>query len=192
MNELTTSNSEIDTRSVTIETAKPGDAEAINNLLRETWLDTYVNEGAGITEKAIRLRLSGAHGEHIAQRVQRWKDTIEHIDDTKCVYVARLDGKVVGLAVPRITEGRRHVGALYVLPQVQGLGIGAKLMRKCLEWHGDAEDIYLNVASYNQKAIDFYEHFGFEKTDSVVEDAGDVHENIRIPELEMIRKASTQ
>ena len=189
MNESTIPNPEIDGQSVVIETAKPEDAEEINNLLRATWLDTYPNEEAGITEEDIRLRLGGANGERIPQRVQRWKDTIEHIDDTRSVYVARLDGRVVGMTAPRIANGRRHVGALYVLPEVQGLGIGAQLMRNCLEWHGDDEDIYLNVASYNQNAINFYKHFGFDTTDTVVEDTGDVYGNTKIPQVEMVRKA---
>lgn len=63
-------------------------------------------------------------------------------------------------------------------------------MQKILDWHkGDENDIYLRVASYNQNAIDFYKRFGFEQTDNLVVDEGNVYGNTQIPEIEMMRKA---
>lgn len=192
MNESTIPNPKIDEQSVVIERATPEDAEGINSVLRQTWLDTYPNEEAGITEEDIRLRVEGKNGERIPARIQRWKDNIEDKDGSKAVYVARLNGKVVGMTAPGIIDGRRKVGAMYVLPEAQGMGIGGKLMQKVLEWHGDSEDIFLAVASYNQKAIEFYKRFGFEQTDTVIEDEGDVYGNTKIPEVEMVRKARAQ
>ncbi len=174
--------------SIVIELATPEDAESVNTVLRQTWLDTYPNEEAGITTEDIRLRVEGRNGERIPQRIKRWKDNIESNDRSKAVYVARLNSKVVGMISPVIIDGRRKVGALYVLPEAQGMGIGSMLMEKGLEWHGN-NDIYLAVASYNQKAINFYKHFGFEQTDTVIEDEGDVYGNTQIPEIEMVRKA---
>lgn len=192
MNESTIPDPEINQQSVVIERATSEDAEGVNNVIRQTWLDTYPNEKAGITEEDIRLRVEGENGERIPERIKRWKDKIENKDGSKAVYVARLNGKVVGMTAPGIIDGRREVGALYVLPEVQGMGVGRMLMEKGLEWHGDDEDIYLAVASYNQKAIDFYKRFGFEQTDTVIEDRGDVYGNTKIPEIEMVRKAKVQ
>ena len=191
MKESKIPNLEVDEHSVIVERAVADDAEAINNVLRQTWLNTYPNEQAGITEEDIRLRVEGENGERIPERIQRWKDNIEKADDSKAVYVARINGRVIGMTAPGITDGRRRVGALYVLPEAQGMGVGKMLMEKGLEWHGDNEDIYLAVASYNQKAIDFYGHYGFEKTGAVIEDEGDVYGNTKIPEIEMVRKAKT-
>lgn len=37
-------------------------------------------------------------------------------------------------------------------------------MKKTLTWLGKEKDIYVNLVSYNQKAINFYQSFGFIKT----------------------------
>ena len=37
------------------------------------------------------------------------------------------------------------------------------LMSRAMEWIGDGSDVVLEVVSYNQRAIRFYEKFGLEK-----------------------------
>lgn len=180
---------EIDNNAITIERATAEDAEAVSGLLRQTWLATYPNAEAGISEEDIRLRTEGENRERIPQNIENWRKRIETDDGSVAVFVARTDGKVVGMAAPGIIDAKRRIGAMYVLPEAQGKGVGGQLMKKALEWHGNTEDIYLLVASYNQNAIDFYKHFGFEKTDRVVVDEGNVYGNTQIPEIEMIRKA---
>ncbi|MEO6761486.1 MAG: GNAT family N-acetyltransferase [Candidatus Saccharimonadales bacterium] len=185
----TTMSNEIDNNAITIERATAEDAEAVSGLLRQTWLATYPNAEAGISEEDIRLRTEGENRERIPQNIENWRKRIETDDGSVAVFVARTDGKVVGMAAPGIIDAKRRIGAMYVLPEAQGKGVGGQLMKKALEWHGNTEDIYLLVASYNQNAIDFYKHFGFEKTDRVVVDEGNVYGNTQIPEIEMIRKA---
>lgn len=180
---------ELDSQPVIVEQARPEDAESVSELLRRTWLATYPNAEAGITEEDIRLRTDGQHGERIPQNIEHWRKSIETTDGSKAVFVARVNDKVVGVAAPNSIDGRRALGALYVLPEVQGKGVGSKLMQRALEWHGDKEDIYLNVASYNQSAIDFYVRFGFRQTDTPVVDEGNVYGNTLIPEIEMVRRA---
>jgi GNAT superfamily N-acetyltransferase len=189
MSETTIMTKEHDNHSVTIEPAVPEDAEAVCDVLRQTWLDTYPNEEAGITRDDIRLRIEGVDGERIPKNIERWRKSIATTDGSRAVYVARIDGKVSGVVAPGFIDGQRRIGAIYMLPEAQGKGIGSQLMQKALEWHGDKEDIYLLVATYNQNAIDFYKRFGFEQTDNPVIDTGDVYGNTQIPEIEMIRKA---
>lgn len=182
--------SKYDNHALLIERAISEDAESVSDLLRRTWMATYPNYEVGITEKDIRLRTDGENGERIPQNIDSWRKRIETDDGTGAVFVARLNGKVVGLASPNYNDGKRHVGALYVLPEMQGTGVGSKLMQKILDWHNaDENNIYLRVASYNHNAIDFYERFGFEQTKNYVVDEGNVYGNTQIPEIEMMRKA---
>lgn len=186
MSETTMPTGEIEKESVVIERAVEADAEAVSSVLARTWLDTYPNEEAGISLEDVRLRVEGKDGERIPKNIERWRDSIESDDGKRAVYVARLEGDVVGVGAPGILDGQRRIGALYVLPEAQGHGIGGKLMQKALEWHGTDEDIYLAVASYNDTAINFYKRFGFEPTDRPIVDEGNVYGNTKIPEIEMV------
>lgn len=173
-----------------VEVAKPEDAAEVFEVQRRTWLDTYPNEEAGITHEDIRLRLEGEHGELIPQKVERWREGIESRGENRETYVVRDEGKIVGFIAPGIKDGKRRIGAIYVLPEAQGKGIGSALFKKALEWHGRDEDIYLHVASYNQNAIDFYKRHGFERTNvEIVDEAAQRNGNAPIPEIEMVLKA---
>jgi ribosomal protein S18 acetylase RimI-like enzyme len=193
MSEVTMKTQQLDNQPVLIEQAVAADTEAICELLRQTWLDTYPNDQAGITRKDILLRLEGERGERIPQGLERWRNNINSTDGSVTVYVARtgVGGKVVGFTAPSIVDGQRRLDALYVLPETQGIGVGGKLIRKALEWLGTDQDIYLAVASYNQNAINFYKKFGFEPTNRPIEDEGDVYAGKQIPEIEMVLQTKT-
>ena len=151
----TSKNPEFNDRSVTIGPAIKEDASGIFNVRLLTWLATYPNNDFGITQKDVRLRLEGQNGELIASNINRLQDTIVNPDDTRRVYVARENNRVVGFTVPAVIQGQRRIGALYILPEAQGKGYGTKLLNLSVSWHGRTEDIYLHVVSYNQKAIEF-------------------------------------
>ena len=176
-------------KAVTIEKAKSDDAEAVAELLRQTWLATYPNAEADISEEDIRLRTEGEHGERIQQNIDKWRKSIEAADGKSTTYVARKDGKIIGLTFPVITpEGQHRIGALYVLPEAQGQGVGGELTQANLDWHGNTEPIYLAVAAYNKKAINFYKKFGFIETGKKVEDLSARKRGLKeIPEIEMMR-----
>lgn len=143
---------------ILIEPAKVEDAEPIAKVTSQTWLDTYPNNEAGITREDVRLRVQGEHGEETARSIKRWREHIKAIDDRDAVLVARSPDKVVGFVAAKVEEnGRRRIVAIYVLPKAQRKGAGGKLLEKALDWCGDKHDIYLDVVSYNQKAISFYE-----------------------------------
>ncbi|MBP7767437.1 GNAT family N-acetyltransferase [Candidatus Saccharibacteria bacterium] len=177
---------------VIIEAAKPEDAEAVFNVQRETWLDTYPNEELGITQEDIRKRVEGDNGELVQTKIDRWRAVIETAGDKRVVFVARNEGEIVGFVAPAIMEGQRRIGAIYVLPETQGLGVGSKLIQQALNWHGQAEDVYLHVATYNRIAIDFYKQYGFEITDAEIQDDFAIQNGYKeIPEIEMVLKAKT-
>lgn len=79
--------------------------------------------------------------------------------------------------------------AEYILPEYQRRGIGKQLMNTALKWLGRNQDIYVNAASYNEKAIKFYESFGFRKSGNVPKsEVADLPSGKHIPEIEMILK----
>jgi RimJ/RimL family protein N-acetyltransferase len=178
--------------SVVIERAVPADAEAILRLKRDGWLETYVNEELGVTREDIDKKLPEST---IAEATPRWQEGIaaETEDGDHITFVARQDDTVVGFTAPRIEEGRRRVGGLYVKPGYQGKGIGSELLRKTLAWWGNDEDIYITVVSYNQAAIRFYERHGFVKIGETSPLEYDEVEQVKLlPVIEMVLRAGSK
>jgi len=183
---------EIDKNSVMVERATPEDAEAICDIRDKAWLETYPNAELGITEDDIRLNAQGPNGEFVPRRIAYLKEQFAKDDGSGIgTFVAKVEGKVVGYSDPHIDErGRRRIGAMYVAPEAQGMGVGGKLMHQALDVLGRDEDIYLEVISYNHKAIGYYEHYGFEKTDAVIpEEEGRPSYMRSLPQIEMVLKA---
>ncbi len=183
----------MNTSQILLTKAVSADAEAIRDIQATTWLDTYPNPELGITEQDIRLRVEGVNGERIAPRIEKWRQIISETGPTKEIFVAKLDGKVVGFGAAGLDNdnNKHNVTALYVLPDAQGFGVGSKLMQRILKWLGSDHDIYVIVASYNQKAINFYAKCGFQPTsrqvkDTPAQESGDAE----IPEIEMVLKQS--
>lgn len=171
---------------IIIERAKPEDAEAIFNVQRQTWLDTYPNKVAGITVNDIRLRLDGENGELIQKNIERWRDNMKE----NAIFVAKVNNNVVGFAGTYIRDGQRRIGSLYILPEFQDTGIGGKLLNEAVLWFGRSENIYLDVASYNHKAINFYKKFGFENTGEKVTDyVVQFDSGSKLPEDKMVLSA---
>ncbi|MEI9914071.1 MAG: GNAT family N-acetyltransferase [Candidatus Saccharibacteria bacterium] len=193
MDETLTEPNELDiNRVVAIEPALLQDAEAVTDVHRRTWLATYPNVEAGITEEDIRIRVDGEHDELKPLRLEQWKKSIENTDGSRAVFVARQDGKVVGFCAPGIISGQRRIGAIYVLPEAQSKGLGSQLLERAVEWHGRDEDIFLRAATYNEQAISFYKKHGFEETGRLVEDESEavkLRGAVAIPEVEMVLKA---
>lgn len=180
---------EFDEPAITIERAAPDDAEAIMTLKRDAWLGAYVSQEHGVTAEDILKKFGD-----MPTAIGNWQRGIatetEHGD--RMTFVARLNGKVVVYTSPHTEEGQRRLGALYVSPEAQGLGVGTKLLQQAIDWHGRDNDIYLRVVSYNENAIRFYEHNGFQKTGKETPEEFDEKEDIKLlPEIEMLRKGDS-
>jgi GNAT superfamily N-acetyltransferase len=192
MSKTTISTFESENEPFTLEPAKPEDAEGVFNVQRLTWLDTYPNAEAGITEENIRVRVEGEHGELIPNKIERWRNGIEAAGDEQATFVVRDGNNVIGFTAPAIREGQKRIGAIYVLPEAQGKGVGTKLLRKAIEWHGRKEDIYLHVTTYNRNAIDFYKINGFEETGNEIrDDVAQIGNGKKMPQLEMVLRAKS-
>lgn len=178
-------------QTVAIERAVPDDAETICDIRDRAWIDAYPNPELGITAKNIEINAKGLHGEFVPRRIAYLSEKLAEANRPDgTTFVAKVDGKVVGFVDPSIEDGVRRIGAIYVAPEAQGSGIGGKLLRQALDWHGLGEDIFLEVVAYNQNAINFYKHFGFEQTDTIVpEELGRPDFMKSLPQIEMVLKA---
>jgi L-phenylalanine/L-methionine N-acetyltransferase len=99
-----------------------------------------------------------------------WKKRLENLPDGDFMFVAELDGKVVGnlgLHLAFKSPRMRHVGALgmSVHDAYQGRGVGTALMERAVD-HADNwlqyTRLQLTVYTDNAAAIALYKKFGFE------------------------------
>lgn len=167
--------------------AKPEDVEGIYQVRKITWLDTYPNEDFGIAKKEIEEKFIEIE-KNFNQYLKERKKRLRKKQSKSATWVANIDNQVVGFCMAEKGE-KNKIGAIYILPQFQRKGIGKKLMKKALAWLGKEKDIYVNVVSYNQKAISFYQSLGFIKTGKTVKEKGaDLPSGKSLPEIEMVLK----
>lgn len=176
-----------------IRIANLADVQSIFDITRTTWLDTYPNEESGIRYEDIIARFSDC--EKFFQKIRK---RIEPHDNNNCGWVADLGGKIVGFSTAvredsvregDIREGDERVliKAIYVRPEYQGQGIGGELLREMLDFYKNSKEFWLEVAIYNNRAIGFYEKFGFQ----IVPDSAGKHEIISdkfIPTIKMKKR----
>lgn len=147
-------------REIPITEALPDDAEGIREVTRLGWLATYPSEEYGITREDIEAVF--ARGDNPAGAIRRRRLIAE--DESTRYWVAKDEGKVVGFIIGRKAEDRNSMGALYVLPEYQGRGLGSRLMETGLAWLGGQKQVAFGVAVYNRRAIQFFERLGFVQT----------------------------
>lgn len=136
-----------------IREATPNDVIGIVYVQATTWLTQYPNEELDISEADIRsIDWQGS--------IPGWQHMIKSHD--YAVWVAAEEESVLGFAVLTHDHGRAELYALYVLPDRQSQGIGSSLLDTVLQ--ETDKDIFLHVATYNQRAQQFYNWYGFEKT----------------------------
>ena len=170
----------------TIEEMKPEDIEAATAMRLASWLDTYVNDEAGVTREWVEARNCAQQlPEKQESRRQRFIDG--KANGTFNGWVAKgANGDIIGSTTPFIDDdGARHLGSLYVDRQWHGAGVGHQLMQRAMDWlEADSHDIVLGVVIYNERAKAFYRKWGLEEvhgSETLFDDM--------IPEIMMIRKA---
>lgn len=166
----------------TIREATLDDVEPIRRMHAASWLATYPNEAHGVSFEWVKNRtddwLTPASLEVSKGYVAK------AIHDTNGFYrVAEIGGEIVGFVHATTNDdGTKEFEAIYVHPDMFGRGLGEALMTQVLKWIGDAE-ARLEVATYNARAIRFYEKHGFrivKGTESLYADT--------IPIIQMKRK----
>lgn len=153
---------------IVIRAMQPEDADAKGYVHWKTWQETY----AGLMDEKY---LTSQTLEKCQTIAHRWPEN---------TLVAELDGKIVGFSCyGKDASGTGEVFAIYLLKEVQGFGLGRKLMDATLHQLRDCPHVFLWVLEGNTQAIGFYEHYGFRMDGS--------KQNIpQGRELRMIRKCA--
>ncbi len=154
------------------------DAEGIFNVQKITWLDIYPNEKYGVQYEDIAERFADDK-----KFIAKIKKGVESYGKNSQGWVVEMDGKIVGFSATFEEDGRGTVGAVYVLPEHQGKGIGKLLLQKILDFRKNSKELCLKVATYNKNAINFYKKFGFQ----IVHGSEDKHEIIKGKFIPIIR-----
>lgn len=81
------------------------------------------------------------------------------------------DGEPFGYLGYDVSESRLFLSKLYILPHLQGRGVGRWALGKLCQRHLD-HDIHLTVNKQNHSAINFYKRNGFLNCGSLVTDIG--------------------
>ena len=147
----------------TIRDARPEDAEAIIAMHAQSWLETYPNKEAGVTEDWVRERTDRWSTE---ENLEKRRDIIRRCKGNPNAFyrVAENDkGEIVGMAAPFRNETVQRVGAINVKKSYQGTGLAQGLMDQIIEWMDTRRPLQLEVASYNERAKAFYRKYGFEE-----------------------------
>ncbi|MBY7142779.1 GNAT family N-acetyltransferase [Virgibacillus sp. NKC19-3] len=135
---------------VVIRKMKKKDIPEVQDVAKTSWNATY----EGIIPACIQQNfLKTAYSETMMKR--RLKNSV--------MYVAEVDGKVVGFAnfTSSSKEGKVELAALYLLPAYQGNGIGTTLLQESMERLNSSE-VHVSVEKNNVIGTTFYKAKGFE------------------------------
>ena len=138
-----------DTRQVEIRYASVHDVREIQNVARTTWDHTYRESiPEGVRKEFVNQAYSA--------------DSLRHRLDANIFLVASHNGSVVGFAVFRSRSSTEtELAAIYVLPEMQGRGIGSRLLEAGIGRFPLSASFVLGVERNNKRAWRFYEAHGF-------------------------------
>ncbi len=128
-------------------------------MLGRLWLQ-FLREQAALD---VRFRVA-------EDALMRWRNDFPHWirDSSRCLFVAVLDGEVVGFVTaqrwtpPPVYAGPTevHVNELYVRPEARGRGAGRRLLQAVRAWAEEtgAERLRLTVLAANEEGQAFWRH----------------------------------
>lgn len=141
------------------------DIPSLRAMQAASWRATYPNDAAGVTtDWVLRRTALWVTSEGYEKSRQHFKDVLNNQHHQHLVAVVQ--DKVVGLVHASKIGGKHSLEALYVDSHYYGSGVAQQLMDRAMEWLGGAMPVSLEVASYNQRAIRYYEKNGFKKVES--------------------------
>ncbi len=168
----------------------PDDILALHKIYFLAWLDTYPNDEFHITKEDIIYKYEQRL---TPEKIQEGKEKILRTTENELKLLLEYKGEIVALCNVVKEQEYNQLQAIYVLPEYQGLGLGPALWFEAKKFLDANKNTIVHVASYNNRAIRFYEKLGFISTDKVFSDEKfKMRNGAIIPELEMIRPAENR
>ncbi|WEG14495.1 GNAT family N-acetyltransferase [Pullulanibacillus sp. KACC 23026] len=134
------------------------DTEQVQDVAKTTWNATY--EGIIPLNVQENFLNSAYNDEMMKRRLEKSN-----------LFVAVHEEKVVGFAnFSPVNEGKAELGAIYIYPEFQGMGIGSALLQKGINHLKDIKEIYINVEKENKIGKTFYEAKGFQMVEEFDDD----------------------
>ena len=136
---------------ITIREMNYEDTNQVQKIAQTSWNATY--EGIIPLEVQNNFLKLNYSDESMKQRIK-----------LSIVYVAEVEGKVVGFAnYSKVRAGGKvELAAIYLYPEFQGKGIGTALLQQAVKDLEGIKEIYINVEKENKIGMNFYEAKGFE------------------------------
>ena len=152
-------------KDIKIRPAENGEVQALQDLNDKIFVDNPKYDPD--------LRLDWAQSEDGGKK---YFTDLLNSSDSICL-IAEADNKMIGYiaASPKEINYRNskyvEIENLGVVPEYRSLGIGNKLMEKCLQLAKGKgfNKVYVNTYSQNTKAVDFYRRNGFAEIDISLE-----------------------
>lgn len=153
-----------------IQRATLDDVIGIGEAHLQAWIETYPNEEYGVDESWIKqefgfLIKDGQNEQGNDNGIPFRKNVIKNLDDNTLYEVVKdASGTVQGFLHAHRNDEEVSLNAIYLTDELKGTGVAHKFMEHVLEFAGNLP-ITLQVVSYNQRAIKFYEKYAFVKGD---------------------------
>lgn len=155
----------------------------IVSVYRDSWIGTYPNIELGITEEDLLTRFT-----NVSDLENEWRTHILGSKDRSIWIVKIQTNKIFGFCIARKGNESNELEYLYLLPDIQGKGLGHQLITKALEWMQTSKPVFLVGAAYNHKAIQFYKKYGFELSPEHIPPKK-LPNGKELPSMKMIRDA---
>ena len=150
-------------KNITIRPVKPEDGEQYIKLTNLVWRDAYKH----IFPEDVFINRE----KDIDKKIEMFP-TYAYNDDTQMMYVAEDNEKIIGFASSKIKSNYPHfaelgyaeIGAMYIHPNYQGLGLASKFKNIFEKWakENGATKYVIGVLRDNLKARKVYENWGGE------------------------------
>jgi len=147
----------------TIHSVTLDDLEGYRAVQARGWIDTYPSDAAGVSLDWVQARAEGwMTPEALADSRERLALILTDAG-RQPLYVAKVREAVVGMIhVTNLETSGQRLEALYVDKEYRGQGVAQQLVDQAFLSFDLTQPITLEAASYNERAIRFYQKNGFE------------------------------